>query len=328
MTKRWRLSGLLLLTAVVVSWLAGSAGAQTPPGSCAAADAMLNEKTYQEAGDAYAELLAQNKELACAQAGLDFVKVFALADLGLYSEAKTQLAEAVKEHPDTEVPDGLEYLVGGKLGLWRSVKQLTYPLWLPLGELVVFLLILPLVWLALRWRIVPWARGFRRLPPRLDVQAFDDGATGLTLGKGLAAKLEEDIQRFGEQEGVNREPRLLATPIQSPGIPADVQAATPYLKIVSQLIEWALPQKVITLTGFLQKPGGRGAGLSLALAESWTGVMFANQTLWQEEFDPAAPPPGAPAPQAQDPEPYYALTPRAADWVCWNLDDYRRRVGR
>jgi hypothetical protein len=261
MTKRWRFSGLALVAAIV-SLLIAAAGVQAQADPCQAAEAKLTEKSYPAARDAYAALLAQDEKPACAQAGMDFVKVFALSDLGLYAEARTQLAEAVKNHPGAKVPEGLRYLNGGKFVRWWWVEKQMDPWILPAGEalaLVVkalaLVVIVPLTWLALRWKILPWVRGFSRYPLRLDVQAFDDGATGFVLGKGLAAKCEEEIRRFGEQEDIDLiEVRLLATPIQPPTLPAEIKAATPQLAIVSQLIEWALPQKVITLTGFLQNP--------------------------------------------------------------------------
>jgi hypothetical protein len=313
---------LALLTSIVLLLFAVAASAHTPQQACDAAYEKLKfrDDAYEEARAEYAALLDEDSELACAKTGLDLVKVFTLADLGFHSEAKAQLSEVTKEHPDSPVPKDLRYLNGGIIQPWRWITNYNESLWVPIGEILAVVAIAFLAWYAIRWRIAPWTRNFGTNPRQdridLNIQAFDDGATGLTLGKGLAAKIGRDIEDAcllvdGLEMG------FIAAPIQL-DVPADIQAATPQLKIISQLIEWALPQKYITVTGFLHKPGELGAGLTVVLAESWTGRTLAQGTLWQYHYEVAAPPPAE-----QDPGPYYRLSMWAGHWVCNRLFAYQ-----
>ncbi|HEY9245254.1 MAG TPA: hypothetical protein VIO11_00255, partial [Candidatus Methanoperedens sp.] len=89
--------------------------------------------------------------------------------------------------------------------------------------------------------------------------------------------------------------------------------ATPELKIISEFIEWAFPQKVIKLSGYLQKTKDRGAGLTLSLTENWTGNILASNTIWQKDYDPMI------ESDEKDPMPYYRLSDLAATWTFFQL---------
>jgi tetratricopeptide (TPR) repeat protein len=110
---------------------------------------------------------------------------------------------------------------------------------------------------------------------------------------------------------------LSAGPIGKLNIPADIKEVSPQIKIVSNLIEWILPSNVITVSGYLEKPGNRGAGLTLSMVMSQTGDILGSITIWQKDYDPTATQSSV---KDNDPVPYYCLAKPAAIWALFQLN--------
>ena len=254
-------------------------------------------------------------QMALARVSGDpFAAVRTLADLGLYTAAEEKFREVVKENRGINVPKDLEYLSGGKIKIWRENRIKIEPWIRSIGEILVVGGIFVLaVFITLRlFKLCTQ----NLLNPRLDIQDFDTGATELDMGKGLAAMVEVSFKQIGELGSHGSSPKVIAGPIEEFEIPADVKSVHPYIKIVSMLIEWLFPPKVITVSGYLQKPGGKlGAGLTLALVESRTGTIIANRTIWQKDFDLAIT-----SPETEDPTPYYRLAEQAAIWILFQQE--------
>jgi tetratricopeptide (TPR) repeat protein len=266
-------------------------------------------RQYELARKAYIEALKINSsyneshEALAWVSGDPFAAVRTLADMGLYTEAGERFKEVIEENPGIDVPEELEYLLGGKIFFWRL------PWWIwPMDKLIIAVLVM----LQIR----------NLLRPRLDIEDFDKGATNLEIGKGLAAMVEMSFKQIGESGAHGSRPSLIAGPIEKFEIPADVMSKHPYIKIVYAFIEWLLRTDVYTLSGHLQKPGGDlGAGLTLSLVRKKTGEIMANETIWQKDFDPAITPS-----EANGPAPYYRLAEPAAIWTLFQDEAVRDKL--
>ncbi len=267
------------------------------------------QNQLNDAHDAYIGALKidqnfSNATIALARISDPFADVRTLANAGLYTEAVDKLKKVVEDNPNISVPEDLQYLFGGKISIWRWLKLQIVPWIQPIGEILVLIAIAVLAGFGIYYRVFPWISGFSN--PKLDIEDFDQGATGLDIGKGMKALVEESYKKLGEGS-----PRVhvVDKPIEKIEIPADIKGA-PYFEIVSQLVEWVFPQNVITLSGYLQKPGSFGAGLTLGLVNSRTGEIIANHTIWQRDFDPIMT-----QKQASDPEDvtiYLIIIPRSS----------------
>jgi hypothetical protein len=194
---------------------------------------------------------------ACLEAATkDFDAVCRLADLGFYAAATEELQEVVANNPKSSVPKELKYLSGNEPFAWREAQY-----WIASRQGVLSLTVVFLV--------AAWWVGLRIKRPRLDIQDFDDGATDLKIGKGLAAMVEESLQQFGEQGGL-QSLDLIAEPVEGATMPTDIKWVSTPLRILSQLMDRILPQRVVKLAGYVQNPGDRGAGLTLVLV-NWKG---------------------------------------------------------
>jgi tetratricopeptide (TPR) repeat protein len=145
-------------------------------------------------------LLKQNPKLDCALNGLNesqraqainsYELGRAYENAGQMDLARNAYIEALKKNQTfTEAQEALEYLPGGNIPYWRDVRNWIGQLGQPVGEIVIFLLGLYI----LIYRIWPWLRSFHE--PRLDIQGFDKGATGLEISKGMEAMLEESLMQ-------------------------------------------------------------------------------------------------------------------------------------
>jgi hypothetical protein len=230
-----------------------------------------------------------------------FQAVCTLAGLGLDAAAAEELQKVVKANPELDVPKKLEYLSGGKPAFWREWQQF-FGSW---RQFAIAMLVLAV--------IVYWIlyRSFGK--PRVDIQDFDKGATDLEIGKTLAAIVQESLKRF-EQEGGRLSVDIIAEPITEVALPTDIKSVTSPLTFASQVIDRLIPQKVITLSGYLHKPGDRGAGLTMVLVDK-KGKVGESCTLWQKDYDPVMA-----SPVDQSPIPYYRLAGPAATWACFHLN--------
>lgn len=340
----------LTLIAVLVGFLAAcESSVQSSQNGCEQADEKLTEGSYEEARREYNALIRppmSNPEQTvvqepttngeqtleqeqtdaregttgdgqdatdCAEVGLQLVAIFTLADLGLHDEAREKLTTFITEHPETPVPEDLKYLFGGRLEGWNWVKAEAGPELLPVAEILATIAIVLLVYVALRRRVWPWVRNLFLRVPFLDIQDFDSEVESLKGGKGFAMMVEEQIRRIDAPDSGLR-PGIVAAPAAPLEVPASL-LPSPYLKILSQLIGWIVPQRIVTLSGYLLAPGDRGAGLTLTLTESWTGEIIGSQTIWEEEYGTALPIADPP-----NPEPHYSLAEWAAIWTWYEVN--------
>jgi len=308
-SKRWHLSILVFFVAALV--LEGGA-AQTP---CDTADALLNASLYEDARTNYTELLKQNSTFDCAQNGslaLQRAEARNLYEQGLAYEkanqvdaAKTAYADALKKDPNfSNASEALARMNGGVL---RNILTLVYNSLTPYVELVVVILILILF---IKRILIAFCK------PRLDILDFDKGATSLEIGKGMTAMVEEKIKWFETESHKPDRFEVVTGPIEKIEIPVDMKSVSFPIKILSDLIEWLSPSNVITLSGYMEKEGDQGAGITLSLIKTQTGEIIASQTLWQEEFDPAWTLSSA---MDTTPEKYYHFVEPIATWTVFNL---------
>lgn len=273
----------------------------------------------------------------------------AYENAGQVDLARNAYIEALKKNQTfTKAQQALEYLPGGNIPYWRVVRSWIGRWGQPVGEIAIFLLGLYII--LLKSQILPWLKSqilswllsfckprldihnldigatgqLRILPwlltwllslfkPRLDIKEFDKGATGLEIGKGMEAMVEESLMQLENGGGAHVH---LVEAEMLPKIPVDVKSVSPQIKIMSDLIEWIFPSNVITLSGYLEKPGDRGAGLTLSIVENQTGNILGNITIWQKDYDPTA---TQSAVKDNDPVPYYCLVEPAAIWTHFQL---------
>lgn len=316
MSVNVRVSGYVFTLLVAALLLTNGAAAQ---GQCDAADALLKAPLYDDALTNYTALLKQDPKLDCALNGINEsqrAQAINSYELGRAYENASQVdlarnayIEALKKNQTfTEAQQALEYLPGGNIPYWRDARSWIGRWGQPVGEIVIFLLGLYI----LISRIWPWLRSFYK-EPRLDIQDFDKGATGLEIGKGMGAMMEESLMQLETSGGAHVH---LVEAEMLPKIPVDVKSVSPQIKIMSDLIEWIIPSNVITLSGYLEKPGDSGAGLTLSIVENQTGNILSNITIWQKDYDPTA---TQSAVKDNDPVPYYCLVEPAAIWAHFQL---------
>jgi tetratricopeptide (TPR) repeat protein len=158
-----------------------------------------NASQLKEARGAYVAALEKYPNYILAQEALEnvsdnkFAAVQTLANLGYYTEAADRLKTVVEENPGIEVPENLTYLPGGNIPLWGYLRSLIQRWGQPVGEIVILLLGVCILIL----RILPWLWSLYK--PRLDIQDFDNGATGLQIGKGMMAMMEESLMQLGQK---------------------------------------------------------------------------------------------------------------------------------
>ena len=206
-----------------------------------------------------------------------------------------------------------------------------------LGEVLVAISIFVLGILAVRWRVGPWIWDSLTHRFRLDVEDFDMGMTGLKIGKGLTAMIEEEFKRIKIQKD-SPSVHVVEGPIAFE-IPADIKSRAPSIGVISKLIDWAFPQKVITLHGCLHKTGECSAGLTMKLVNNQTRVIMAACKMRQEEYtEDSSPKKGSDGEnneknpkkgsdgennentsEDKDPTPYFSLAEPAALWISFQL---------
>ena len=306
-------------------------------------------KAYEAAGqlelarEAYINALKKNPTHENAQNTLTlitkdpFAAVRALIDIGLFTSAAELLEEMVKENPDVPVPEDLKYLTGGKVSWLRQVRRWIEPrLWSWSGlmetvaKVVAAVVIAVLAVLAFFRRILPWIRGSFAHRYRLNIEPFNKEKKSQEIGGGLAAMVGEEFQQIKTQ----RDDPLLLDLVEGPitfEIPADMKLTTLPIKTISDLIEWAFPQKVITLLGCLQRAGDLGAGLTLKLVDNQTGKIMSTGTIWRadcdEKWQEDCNQKRTETPNNEDPTPYYSLVKPAAIWILFQLAKYEETKG-
>ena len=242
-----------------------------------------------------------------------FAQPCLLAEMGFYKEAREKLLVVIEADHQLPVPKELQYLPSGgpegwrKLAHWYEVRK-SYFAALFAGLVVIW-------WIAVR----------TERKPRLDIQDFDNGATGLEIGKGLSALVEQSLGQLGERPGGIRMALVASTIADAELIVPNTKLVSTPLTFVSQLVDRILPKRVYTLSGYVQKSGYRGAGLTLTLANK-RGMVERNITLWQEDYDPLIGKPTETNSDEKDgssadgdPTGYYLLAEPAAVWLYFLL---------
>jgi tetratricopeptide (TPR) repeat protein len=296
---------------------------------CAAADALLAADLVDDAKAAYVKLLSDDAttRLGCAHAGLAKVHATqaskgkdviagarALAGYGLHDEARAAIQTQLKSDGAMEIPPDLQYLSGGKVPLWRSIRRDLEPWARPVLEMAAAVLLL-IVLLGLL------ARRFAKRT--LTIEAFDSGSVeDAHLGADFAAIVRSHLNRMVQgSHGGHIE--LVTGPIQTIDIPAEVEAAVPtasaswmspltWVRAIPALLNWLSPSRTVSLTGRLHKPGRRGPGITVQLVEG--GRIFGSYTFWQYDFDaPSDPAPSGPGDGFQPLAEYVAI------WLVFQL---------
>ncbi len=317
-----RISGYVFTLFVAALLLTNGAAAQA---QCSTADALLKAHLYDDALANYTDLLKQNPKLDCALNGineslraqaLNFYELGrAYENAGQVKEANDAYANALQKYPTFgDAQEALARLNGGVLT--KAYKLYTWLL--PALEIIVVIAIFAFIIFILYYKITPWIMGlFGR--PRLDIQDFNNGATGLEIGKGMMAMVEESLMQLGEN--VQARVHLVSGPVEKLTIPVDIKEISTPIKTVANLIEWLFPPNVITLSGYLEKPGNRGVGLTLSMV-SRSGDIIGNTTIWQKDYDSMT---TQSVVKENDPTSYYALAEPTAIWAFFQLNPQIRK---
>ena len=283
--------------------------------------AFENASQFNEARLAYIETLKTSPNYIPAQEALErvsndkFASVQALANLGYYTEAAARLKTIIDENPGSKVPRDLEYLPGRSIFLWGYMRNWIEIWGQPLAEIVIFLLGL----YVLRYRIGPWMLGLFKI--KWDIKEFNP-APDLDIGKGMMAMVEGAFMQIGKESG-HEHLHLVSEEYQNLNkIPADIKAGSPQIMWVSNLIEWIFPSNIIMISGYLEKPGIDGVGLTLSTVKSLTGEILGNITLWQKDYDIEIKPAGSASGDKNLASYYYYLVEPAAIWVFFQLNEH------
>ncbi len=119
--------------------------------------------------------------------GLSRVRL--LGSLGLHQEALKALKDLASKDPTvlSSIPDDLQYLSGGKIGLWRTLRREIEPTGRPLGEILA---ILALFLFVLVWGYFRWCK-----PPYLEIK-FEDSTIEKELDKSFTALMNDALKRL------------------------------------------------------------------------------------------------------------------------------------
>ena len=297
---------------------------------CQDADDIFNQRLYQTAVVAYSRAISQDPSLACAQKGLNdsiidwqgddskFNTARNLVELGLYSEAEAEVKTVLTSEEDNkgiQVPEDLKSLIAG-VPWWRAVKNWVF--FSPIKSILEVLFWVIVILLAL-FKVFPWiARLSRR---KLDMTDIDTGSSSIN-GKTFATMIEEKIFKLGS-EGDSPLVHIINAPISGFSIPDSIKEKSVYLKIISDLLNWALPQQVVEVNGCLHKSDIYGAGLTLTLVKKNSGKVIAEETFWQKAFTPSYKPENDRELKIDD---YYLLVDPATIWIIFKLQKKPKTV--
>jgi tetratricopeptide (TPR) repeat protein len=325
--NRWHFLGITIFILLVPSPLLYL----RPQPECDGADRLFGEGKFEEALIMYNALLRENSDLRCAQKG----KPMAEAALRAQSEQLYQLGQtyekwgksglaleayknALEKEPiilaiqreyvsensisgDENEPSTFTGIIEGTAGKIIAVGEQIAPYAIIIVALLVFLKISPRIY------------SYFTAKPSLDIKRFDMGTTGLDIGGGLAARIEDEFMRAVDLEDNPLKINVVEGPIT--GIPADIKSSGPSsLKMIFEFIDWVFPRKVITLSGCLQESEEYGAGLTLKLIDNQTKVIVATCTMWEKDYNPDFCSKKKPV-NNKDPTPYYCLMRPAAHWI-------------
>lgn len=290
---------------------------------CASADALLTTGYVDDAKTVYLELLKGDAQPACARSGLAKVKteedaerdafisrVRALANFGLHDKALETLKTRLETDEELVIPPDLQYLSGGKVPGWRSLRRDLEPWAIPILEILAGVIVVVVLVYLLTRRIAKYS---------LSIADFDsDGLDEQHLGKDFPYILRSQLNRMAA--GSRRACLSMVTgPVQDIQIPAEIEAVIPsgskswlspatWVKAIPALFNWLVPPRSVTINGYLHKPNSRGVGLTLQLTEG--SRILSSYTFWQTHFDDASDPTSD-----ETVDCFYQLAEYAAVWL-------------
>lgn len=290
-------------------------------GQCDEADSLRDLKSYVKAEEAYAVLLKNDSSFDCAKSGLAVMKeeqartLFEMGNAyeksGNTEKAKEAYIEVLKIDPKhSQSEQALLGLNGGIITLfyyWLSTRIE------PFLFILIFILIILLILMHLIFFFFPWLKSC----PKLDIQDFDKGETDFDIGKTMAALVKDKIKWFKSESHLHQSFDAVQGPVGKLEIPVEIKSTSQPIKYLSTLIELLYRPEVITLSGFLEKPGKRGAGLTVLMVKSNTSSIIASQTIWEKEFYPEI---TSPETKENDPDIFYRLVEPAATWAIFQLN--------
>jgi tetratricopeptide (TPR) repeat protein len=247
--------------------------------------------------------------LPASTARLDHARV--LRDSGLRDAATMEVQTWLQANKTSMIPRGYDDLDVLVPSLAETKMRDTIEPLRTRMVLFVEILALPALLLLFVLKITGVGR------PYLVIAEFDAGALDAGVGKTLPADLREALAQ-AQRSSTDATLKLASGPIEAVAIPADVVAAVskdlPLTPVVNALVSWLNPRQVMTVSGWLQKSGDRGGGLTLSIASGRT--VATTITLWEADFEPdwkLADTAGT------SPAPYYALVRPAVTWLQFQL---------
>lgn len=157
--------------------------------------------------------------------------------------------------------------------------------------------------------IIRWWRS----TPALDIQEFSKGTSELEIGEGLQARVKEAFNNINEEEN-SPTVYMMDGSIEKDALLDAITSFTSQFAFIPQLIQLVTPRRSVTVSGHLQRPGDRGVGLTLLMAKGQANRVVATETLWQQDFDPAAV-------STEGAQPYDVLIDPAAIWIQYKLHE-------
>jgi tetratricopeptide (TPR) repeat protein len=225
--------------------------------------------------------------------------VRSLVESGLYSEAKSELVDAIKKNnldlnkQKVKIPSNFCYLldssfdpqlgwldreintweiplirsdlssIGQLLSLWNFILNVL------VGLAAFFVIIQALIW-------IDTNTSGKNI--RLDIKDINDELISLKIGKGTTATIKDLILRSNEL-GTNPELSIALEPIEKFESPIEIKELATLLKFMS----WLFKPTSFTLTGYFQQ-SDRGVSLILVLTSS--DGLTSIQTFYQKDYDP------------------------------------------
>jgi tetratricopeptide (TPR) repeat protein len=302
--------------------------------SCATALTLERAGSFDLARRSYLAIISRGNPPRCAVTGFDRLTTRgsrcalarSLQRLGRRTDVEAAYMAELRRDPRSRcAQEGLKNLKPAGRSISKRVSDAaataTHALLLVLVgiALVSVLLVLLLAGLA---RIKFLNSALRRMPitrtllaPRLKVEDFEDGASTVRMGPGVAALIRAGVT--DRIHGIKHQLGLVSGQSEFSGALANLQDLSPQLRValaVITVLDALLPRQRFTVAGVLQPPGGQGVGLSLTLRR---GSSFAAmQSFWAVPLGCVARASANGQPVPDDaPAAYHRLSGAACAWV-------------
>jgi hypothetical protein len=197
--------------------------------------------------------------------------------------------------------------------IWESVKGLfTIDEWLIVRILIIFLLV---YWFNIQ--IWPLFVGIFE-KPRLDIEPFDEEQVE-KIGSAISVIMEEEIKNFAPEKGIFWG-HLRKDDLSIPELPSAIKSGSKYVEIFYELIAALFPPKMISVNGYVHKPGKLGCGLTVEIIEKRSRKFIDKQTFWEKDYFFQA------TQTTEDTETisqvYYDLTKVAVVWLLFTISKH------